>query len=224
MSAFAIGTQNKNMQHVIHFEKDQRKLSYGGSSVSASISHAAIHPSQATTYCDPDAQRPDPAATPILDNACTSAITNNETTSGGNIHKPTVLSDDPSPDGHETDPGDATTLSKDDWVKCAQCSYFGPASSFPLRLNGTGHVRTCAKHTRPRRQEVPKSSPTTLEKISISWESLLDEIRSQATGKIEIDRFVHLDLSHPGACDEPLLIRANLIMDGVKHAAGYRFK
>lgn len=148
-----------------------------------------------------------------------SSVIDCESDSGGNVHTPT---DDNPLNTHAADSAEVAPASKDDWIKCTQCSYTGPPSSFPLRLNGTGHVRTCAKHTRPRRQDAPNPNPTTLEKIS--WESLLDEIRTQAAGKIEIDRFVFLDSSHPGAHGETLLIRANIIMDGVKHAAGYRFK
>lgn len=116
----------------------------------------------------------------------------------------------------------AASSSNEDWIKCSQCNYSGPVSSFPLRLNGTGHVRTCAKHTRPRRNDSAQPSLTTLN--SISWDELLEEIRSQADGQIQVDRFVSLDSNHGGACGETLLIRANTIMDGVKRAAGYRFK
>lgn len=108
-----------------------------------------------------------------------------------------------------------------DWIKCSQCAFTAPVSSFPLRLNGTGHVRTCAKHTRPKRA-IPKPSVTTLE--TVSWETLLDEVREQRSGEIAIDRFVKIDATHPGACGETLLVRSNTIMESVKHAAGYRFK
>lgn len=116
----------------------------------------------------------------------------------------------------------AASSSKEEWVKCSQCHYSGPVSSFPLRLNGTGHVRTCGKHTRPKRHDSGQSNLTTLD--TISWDELLEEIRSQADGQIQVDRFVSLDPNHGGACGETLLIRANTIMDGVKHAASYRFK
>lgn len=67
------------------------------------------------------------------------------------------------------------------------------------------------------------SAPTNAQE-SVTWEALLDEIREQAKGAIEIDRFARLDADHVGVTGETMLIRANTIMEEVKHAAGYRFK
>lgn len=147
------------------------------------------------------------------------------------------------------------------WRKCSQCAYSGPISTFPLRLNGSGHVRTCVKHTRPAKHKnlsdlvnptspvLPShtssppngnnstpgasSSKTNPDKPPIAptnalemilWEELLRAIQEQAKGKIEIDRFASLDPTHKGVVGETMLIRANTLIEEVKHAAGYRFK
>lgn len=60
--------------------------------------------------------------------------------------------------------------------------------------------------------------------MSVPWETLLEEIRVQAEGQIELDRFVELDSTHPGVTGTTLLMRSNAVMDSIKAAAGYRFK
>lgn len=98
-------------------------------------------------------------------------------------------------------------------------------------MNGTGHVRTCAKHSRStKRQDQTSPSPNAMKpnleslETPLPWDSLLEDIRTQAFGQIEIDSFVAVPPEHLGANGETLLIRSNAIMDSVKHAAGYRFK
>lgn len=118
--------------------------------------------------------------------------------------------------------------SKDTWIKCSQCSFYGPFSSFPLRMNGTGHIRTCSRHPRSTKRQGrgslrgPSVTPSTPDMLS--WGALLEEVRTQASGQIEFDRFVSVPSDHLGAAGDTLLIRANAIMDAVKHTSGYRFK
>ncbi|KAF9516128.1 hypothetical protein BS47DRAFT_704909 [Hydnum rufescens UP504] len=110
-------------------------------------------------------------------------------------------------------------------VKCSQCTYLGPVSSFPLRLNGNGHVKTCSKHTKPRRVDSKTGhSPTPSANVTtVSWTTLLEEIHLQAQGQVDLDRFIEFDENHPGVTGDTLLIRANTVMDRIKTAAGYRF-
>jgi hypothetical protein len=87
-------------------------------------------------------------------------------------------------------------------------------------------VKTCSKHTKPRRVDSKTGhSPTPSANVTtVSWTTLLEEIHLQAQGQVDLDRFIEFDENHPGVTGDTLLVRANTVMDRIKTAAGYRFK
>ncbi|KAG8915415.1 hypothetical protein FRC00_004714 [Tulasnella sp. 408] len=135
----------------------------------------------------------------------------------------------------------SSATSSSNLIKCSNCSFRGPQTDYPLKVNGLGYVKTChgctkkaAEHnakSRARQKEKQGAAVTQpLKKSSGSkqvpqpWSSIAPKL-AKARGKpCEVDVFLDLDPSHPAAdLAKPDNERAAALIADIRRETGYSF-
>ena len=112
--------------------------------------------------------------------------------------------------------------------RCSQCSYTGPASSFPMRRTGVGHLKSCercvSKKIISKAQKDNKDLPNVVASVpTMSFDAYLALVESRKTERFEWDSFVEIPEGTFGE-GEHMFTRTNKLRDRLAEVTEFHWK
>ncbi|KIO19460.1 hypothetical protein M407DRAFT_30888 [Tulasnella calospora MUT 4182] len=136
----------------------------------------------------------------------------------------------------------SSAISSSDLIKCKNCSFRGPQTDYPLKVNGLDYVKTCRDCTkkavehnaksRARKKEKegthapqPAKKPlSTKHSDALPWPTLACKLARARNRACDLDVFLDLDPSHPTAdVAKTQNERAAALVTDIRRETGYSF-